>query len=262
MQACRLFIRQVVLHPKFWSSTITLRTFSVCSVWNKLPETPELLEHTKSENVKLPKDPKSIDDSKIAKDFEKRELQRLRKNESERIRKAFKYATDPVWRRKFLTVNSACKSARRISDPEWRARICQQKIQVYHAKYREDQYFPIKSALRSWIYKAPATRDRLSWKSHVPVLTAEKVEHHCASCHIRVRGGNKLWWQRKLNTEQAGHPLYDCNACFSKDSATALPQGFEDVKTVQQLFLRREQLLGIKAKLRKNALPSPPPSST
>jgi hypothetical protein len=263
MQTCRFSFGQFALRPKvWWSSTVSSRTFSVCPpVWNKLPKTLEPPEPAESKDSEQPKSSQLSNDSKIAKDIEKRELQRLRNNETERIRKALKYATDPVWRLKHLAVKSACQSARYISDPEWRARNRQQKIQVYNAKYREDQYFPIKSALRSWIYKAPTTRDRLSWKSHVPVLTAEKVEHHCASCRMRVRGGYKLWWQRKLNTEQAGHPLYDCNACFSKDSATALPEGFEDVKTVQQLFLRREQLLGIKAHLRKNALPSPPPSN-
>jgi hypothetical protein len=168
MQACRPFIRQVVLRPKAWSSTIALRTFSVCPpVWNKLPETLESPEPAESKDSEQPKSSQSSDGPKIAKDIEKRELQRLRHNETERIREATKYATDPIWRETSLARSSARQSARRISDPEWRARYCQQKIQGYHAKYREDQYFPIKSALRSWIYKAPATRDRLSWKSHV-----------------------------------------------------------------------------------------------
>jgi hypothetical protein len=48
---------------------------------------------------------------------------------------------------------------------------------------------------------------------------------------------------------------------FFTNTAATLPEGFEDVKTVQQLYLRREQLLGIKAKLRKNALPSSSPST-
>jgi hypothetical protein len=262
MQANKLPIRQIALHPKIcpvssYSPTITLRTLSIGPVWNKQSRTLETSELVDSKDPTLLKNA----DSKLAKDIEKRELQRLRKNEYSRKYIASRYTTDPIWRDKYIATIIACEATRLASDPEFHAKKNETTLKWYHTNYEKDPWFAIQRALRTWVNRVPTTRDRLCWKYHVPVMTTEKVERHCASCHITRRGGTRLVWQRRQVSEN-DEPLYDCSGCFYKDPATALPEGFEDVKTLQQLYLRRDQLLGIKARRpRKNALPPSPPST-
>ncbi|KEQ75606.1 hypothetical protein M436DRAFT_41973 [Aureobasidium namibiae CBS 147.97] len=182
---------------------------------------------------------------------------RARYQERQNAYKRAKYATDPKWRERHNARSTAWDSLQRTSNPEWKASKKESASLYYYTKLREDPFSVIRISLRNWVYHLPLTRDRLSWRKHLPILTDDRVERHCASCHYSPRrGGSRLWWQRRQSL-QDGATLYDCNKCFWKDPEIALPQGFEDVKTVQQLFLRREQLLGIKARLRKNALPPP-----
>jgi hypothetical protein len=103
--------------------------------------------------------------------------------------------------------------------------------------------------------------DYLSWRTHLPVMSAEKVQRHCASCRVKRRDGLRLWWQRR-QANLDDQCLYDCPSCFVKDLQIALPEGFKDVETVQQLYKRREQLLGIKAISRKSRTRTSSPPST
>jgi hypothetical protein len=265
MQAFKPPIRQLALRQKVcpvssYSPTITLRTFSIGPVWNKQSRTLETPEPAVSKDHTLPKNSESVNDSKLAKHIEEPGVRRLRKREYMRKYMKTRYATDPIWRDEQLAARSAYETARLASDPEYRARQKEYHNQFYQARRKNDPHFAISLVIRSWVYRSPSTMRKLSWKAHVPVLTTEKVEHYCTSCQVKRRNGLKLWWQRKSNSGN-DEPLYDCNSCFFTNTAITLPKGFEDVKTVQQLYLRRQQLLGISAKLRKNASPSSSPGT-
>lgn len=257
MQVCKLPIRQAALGSSTWSLAITSRAFSVSSACINAAQTLQTPEDAISRDAASSETPALAKTSALSKDSgfakaSKRSIKQERDSAYFRTR----YASDPNWREQRLLNKAAWASAQRVSNPEWCARTKQENHKLYHTKYKEDPYFAIRHALRNWCYGSYHIRDRLSWKKHVPVMTTEKVERRCASCNVKRRNGTRLWWQRRQSSEHGQH-LYDCTLCFWKDLETALPQGFEDVKTVRQLFLRRKQLLGIKAKLRKNVL-SPP----
>jgi hypothetical protein len=267
MQVCILPIRKAALRPQCWSSAITLRALSISSALNKVPETLESPKHGKSNYVALPGDYELVKgstppkDPENATDFETpEEARRERKNAYNRNLYATKRATDPIWRENRLAQTSAWEMARRASDPEFRARQNQRRIEAYYTNMRESPRFAINHALRNWFWHSN-TMDCLSWKTHLPVMSAEKVQRHCASCRVKRRDGLRLWWQRRQANLDDEY-LYDCPSCFMKDLKTVLPEGFKDVETVQQLYERREQLLGIKATTRKSRTRTSSPPST
>lgn len=263
MQVCGLPIRQVALDSRLWNLAITSRAFSISSAWNrvpgtlKAPEDAKLEESTPSSTSVRLENSGSAKDSSLSRNLEVAKSSTSRKAYMSSYFKA-RYAADPAWRAQNNLRSTIWSSTQRASNPGWEARKKEYQSLLHRTKLKEDPYFAIRNTLRDWAYNSPLTRDQLSWRNHLPILTDEKVERHCASCNYSPRrGGNRLWWQRRQSLQDGG-TLYDCNKCFSKNPEIALPQGFEDVKTVQQLFLRKEQLLGIKARrLRKNALPPP-----
>lgn len=54
---------------------------------------------------------------------------------------------------------------------------------------------------------------QLTWKTHIPKITQEKVKRACSSCDRHENRGLRLWWKRR-NPEPADADLYDCFACF------------------------------------------------
>lgn len=260
MQVYTLPIRQIGLGSRLWSSVITSRAFSVPSFHFKAARTVQTPEGATSRDTALSEHPALGHKYTISKDFDiakdtaspgDPESVRQRRNALRRNR----FATDPVFRNR-EHLRKTTWEAKQRADPELHAKWKERKLQIHHTRHQTEPYYAIRHAMRSWLYDSNHTRDRLSWKTHVPVMTAEKIERHCASCHAKRRGGFRLWWQRRRSLED-GEDLYDCSTCFLSDPETALPQGFEDVKTVQQLYLRKEQLLEIKPRRRKNALPPP-----
>ncbi|KAH0384008.1 hypothetical protein KCU92_g4824, partial [Aureobasidium melanogenum] len=57
-----------------------------------------------------------------------------------------------------------------------------------------------------------------TWKLHTPVVTPERVDHHCTACQrdcfLRV------WWATK-----ADPTTYICNSCFASDFDLMVPEG-------------------------------------
>ncbi|KAG9591301.1 hypothetical protein KCU77_g8609, partial [Aureobasidium melanogenum] len=188
------------------------------------------------------------------------ELQNMRRYQQKLASLRNKYATDPTWREQQLAKSSIYYRTQSATDIEWRALKYEYRIKHYHLKKEKDPNFVVAESLRSSVYKVASIRERLSWPTHMPILTQEKVERHCASCGMKLRGGMRFWWQRRQGSQNDKH-LYDCNSCFWKDPATYLPTGFEDVKTVEQLQKRKEQLLGVKARKPRQKTASPPPST-
>jgi hypothetical protein len=235
-----------VLHGTNSLKQLNCQSIRYCQRTLSSQNTPHCQRILKSQKIQQAMDP---------------ELARQRKNEYNRTRMAFKYATDPIWREKHLADCCARGAARLASDPEYRAREAERLAQLHRSRVKKNPVFAVRCVLRKSLYQSSIGPHLLTWKTHVPVKTTEKVERHCASCHIKRRGGVRLWWQRRQVPEHE-EPLYDCTTCSNKNPTMALPEGFEDVKTVQQLYLRREQLLDIKPRRRKNSSVSCPPSST
>lgn len=162
------------------------------------------------------------------------------------------------WRR--LALASMYKRNRYTTDKDYRNRVLEKARKDYDLRMNTDPHYAITSTLRYWVYQLPAAREQLSWKTHIPILTSEKVERRCASCHVKRQGGMKLFWQRRQEPEDDKH-LFDCNTCFFKHPAVCLPTGFEDVKTVEQLRIRGEQVLGVRIREFRRKTASPPPST-
>lgn len=252
MQTFKHVTRHIPLRPKvclIWSSVsaTTLRTFFACPAWNKSSE-----DHQVPKDSDLSTKSELKEDSKPSKDLE------LRKRREQQYKNAWtrnKYATNPIWREGALSKQSAYSRNRRATDQEWRNFKVEQSRKYYYLKMDTDSRFAIVAALRWWIYHQPSVREKLSWKAHIPLLTQEKIERHCASCGVKRRGGMRLFWQRQQES-QTGEQLYDCNACFMKSTDTFLPEGFEHVKTLEQLHKRREELLGVKFRQRRRTTAS------
>lgn len=256
MQTFRCVTRHASLRPKvcsIWSafSATTRRTFFACSVSNKSSDHDELpndsglsSESAISKNSKQSKDP---------------ELQKERKRKYTRELCRNKYKNDPIWRDQRLASSSIYKRIRRATDQEWRNRTVENYKKDYYMT-RDKPTVAIAKTLRQWVYNSSATREKLFWKTHIPILTEEKVERSCASCRVKRRGGMRLFWRRRQES-QTGEHLYDCSGCFFNNPAIRLPEGFEHVKTVDELRIRREQLLGIKARPNRWITASPTPAT-
>lgn len=61
-------------------------------------------------------------------------------------------------------------------------------------------------------------KERWTWKLHVPVKTADRVDHHCTACD-RNRF-LRLWWATKVEPT-----TYMCNTCFASDFDLMVPEG-------------------------------------
>ncbi|THY15056.1 hypothetical protein D6D01_07988, partial [Aureobasidium pullulans] len=118
-----------------------------------------------------------------------------------------------------------------------------ERIRVKHKldrlrKLAEDPHYNLKKMIFRWCYRYPWVREELDWKSHVPVSSEQKISRLCTGCGYRRTGGQKLWFRRKYDPD-----LYDCFSCFlGTDSVQALPRGCEDIRTIAELRVRKEEL--------------------
>ncbi|THV90039.1 hypothetical protein D6D26_09557, partial [Aureobasidium pullulans] len=74
----------------------------------------------------------------------------------------------------------------------------------------------------------------------------EPVEHYCIGCKYVRRGGLNLWWRAKRDVPETGTDAgsYLCHGCYvPKDNwRAAMPQGYEDVNTYDELKARKKRL--------------------
>lgn len=86
-------------------------------------------------------------------------------------------------------------------------------------------------------------REELPWKTHIPILYPEKVDHKCSKCVVTRHSGFKMWWKRKPRPDQDDNELYECHKCYFT-GPEAMPEGFEDVETQKALRKRKIELDG------------------
>lgn len=151
---------------------------------------------------------------------------------------------DPEWRRRRSEFSSEWVKKKRATDEEYRLKHLQglrdmQLDELYVERNRQ------RSKFYGWVTKYRWIREHLPWKSHIPVIYPQRVEHHCTSCEFtRVRGA-RLWFRSKPpkthNTEE-----YLCYKCYTSNGwAASMPQGYEDVRTLKDLVARKKQLDGV-----------------
>ena len=105
--------------------------------------------------------------------------------------------------------------ARRRKHPETNRRVHAEWFKENRA-YRHEGMRRLyqESSLYKRIYVFLLTYDwplrNLTWRTHIPIGSEEKVKRACASCGRYEAQGLRLWWQRR----DVEPPLYDCFTCF------------------------------------------------
>ncbi|KEQ63707.1 uncharacterized protein M437DRAFT_26439, partial [Aureobasidium melanogenum CBS 110374] len=124
-------------------------------------------------------------------------------------------------------------------DATWREHMRRYK-RNYNKSMDIGPAYRLRALTRHLLISYPWSRAGLPWKLYRPVVTSQPVEHHCSGCGITKRTGMKLWWHRTL----AGSDIFLCHGClFSKGEwARAMPEGYEDVKTIKGFVARKKQL--------------------
>ncbi|THW83307.1 hypothetical protein D6D18_08158 [Aureobasidium pullulans] len=111
---------------------------------------------------------------------------------------------------------------------------------------RTNEGFRMAMRIGAWVRTHAWVREHLPWKTHHPLRYDKPVEHYCMGCkHIRS-GGSYLWWQAKRDVPETGTDAgsYLCHGCYvPKDNwRAAMPQGYEDVKTYDEMKARGKRL--------------------
>ncbi|THX23243.1 hypothetical protein D6D12_08557 [Aureobasidium pullulans] len=111
---------------------------------------------------------------------------------------------------------------------------------------RTNEGFRMAMRIGGWVRTHAWVREHLPWKTHHPLLYDEPVEHYCIGCRYVRRGGLNLWWQAKRDVPETGTDAgsYLCHGCYvPKDNwRAAMPQGYEDVNTYDELKARKKRL--------------------
>ncbi|KAL2034417.1 hypothetical protein VTO58DRAFT_105131 [Aureobasidium pullulans] len=88
--------------------------------------------------------------------------------------------------------------------------------------------------LYDWVTRVVANKTQVVWTTHKPVITTERVEHDCATCHRAYHNGVKLWWKRLSHRSEPKDSspeepaVYDCHNCFAKAwPENGMPKNYE-----------------------------------
>jgi hypothetical protein len=66
-----------------------------------------------------------------------------------------------------------------------------------------------------WLRRYDWPFQHLTWKTHIPIKTEDKVKRACSTCGRYESQGLKIWWKRR-NLELSIPAAYDCFDCFCK----------------------------------------------
>lgn len=105
-----------------------------------------------------------------------------------------KYYTDPEWRRHYIDVKLAIRRRRLQNDPEERDRLTA-RSKAWRLQNGGTEFFKRKHRLIKWCFRHSWVRQKLPWKTHMPEVYGEKVEHRCTGCTFVRKNGSKLWWR-------------------------------------------------------------------
>jgi hypothetical protein len=123
------------------------------------------------------------------------------------------------------------------NNPEYRQKDLTAS-RLRHAEYRKtsEPYYRTKNMWK-WAGRYSWFREQLPWRSHIPILFAQKTRHSCASCGVSRIDGSKLWWK------SAKTDSHTCHSCYTKAHWNeAMPEGFGDCRTKADIVARMQQL--------------------
>lgn len=143
---------------------------------------------------------------------------------------------------------NACNLKRRDEDPAHRERK-KTRERIRYTKVAHQPAYRQSKFITSLLTHYPWSRAGLPWKSHLPLVSARPIERYCNGCDLIRIGGLKLWWRKIDAAETKSQPdsqSFLCHGCYfpKNDWACAMPEGYEDVKSIKELVARKEQLDG------------------
>lgn len=148
--------------------------------------------------------------------------------------------------RTFLEQVSASRLKNHDEDAASRERG-KSRSRIHYAKVVHQPAFVQGRFITTLLMYYPWSRTGLPWKSYLPLVSAEPIERHCSGCDKTRIKGMKLWWQ-KIDAAQteSDSQSFLCHNCYwpRDDWARAMPEGYEDVRSIRELVARREQLDG------------------
>ncbi|THY82167.1 hypothetical protein D6C93_09299, partial [Aureobasidium pullulans] len=105
---------------------------------------------------------------------------------------------------------------------------------------RRNAVFTMRVRLSNWLCAHAWVRESLPWRTHRPIVHAEKVEQKCVGCGWVRRGGLKLTW----SSISDGSVL--CHNCYMQrgDIAQVMPEGYGHVRFMSDLRARKDELDG------------------
>jgi hypothetical protein len=137
-----------------------------------------------------------------------------------------------------LLTNSTWNRNKYQNNPEFRSsELLRDKLQKERLRKTSEAYSR-QQLVHSWARRYTWFREQLPWKSHHPILFAQKLKHVCASCRVSRSDGSKLWWKKLADSES-----YTCNGCYTKaDWNEVMPEGYADCRTKVEIVARMKYL--------------------
>lgn len=80
------------------------------------------------------------------------------------------------------------------SNPEAYEKVRQKGREYCQKLWATDESTRKKHTLCNWVIRVVANGTQVVWTTHEPVITTERVEHDCATCHRPYHNGVKLWY--------------------------------------------------------------------
>lgn len=80
------------------------------------------------------------------------------------------------------------------SDPEAYEKVRQKGREYCQKLWATDESTRKKRTLCNWVIRVVANGTQVDWTTHEAVITTERVEHDCATCHRPYHNGVKLWY--------------------------------------------------------------------
>lgn len=119
----------------------------------------------------------------------KRRIQLDRFNDARRLKRR----TDPEWlqRERDNARKSPCRSKEKTEDQ--RKAHLEQMRKCVKEWFEQDPVRGLRKSVHDVATRFDCFREALPWKSHVPILYAQKMPHRCDACLITRHGGSKLW---------------------------------------------------------------------
>ncbi|THZ58313.1 hypothetical protein D6C86_06451 [Aureobasidium pullulans] len=165
----------------------------------------------------------------------------------------FGRSLDPIIKRQQMDRYNERRRNRRRTDPEYAAKelkgyrerpphenwgfrnrelALEAKRMAHMRRKAEDPLYTLRTRIRTTLATHSWMRESLPWKTHVPVLYEDKVEHNCGKCLVSRHGGLKFWWQERQDTSK-----FLCHKCYFT-GPESMPEGYEDCTKTSEITAR------------------------